>query len=76
MMLHNKYQGSRPCDFRKEDFISARKIIFSLYDVDMQQTSIDLSDQSFMMFISMVKIAKVPLNTCNKHRKLNAATFL
>ena len=36
MMLHSKYQGSRPCSFRQEYFIS--KIYFSRCDLDMEQT--------------------------------------
>ena len=37
MMLHTKYQGSRPYGFRQEDFLlfSSRKTIFSLGDLDM-----------------------------------------
>ena len=39
MMLHSKYQGSRPCGFRKEFFkFSSGKSIFSLCDLDMQGT--------------------------------------
>ena len=40
MMLHTKYQGYRPCAFRQEDFLkfSSQKSIFSLCDLDMQQT--------------------------------------
>ena len=41
-MLHTKYQGvSRLSGFRQEDFqikFSSRKSIFSLSDLDMQQT--------------------------------------
>ena len=45
------------------------KFIFSLCDIDMKRPS---NDQSFMMFISMVKIVEVPLNICNSHRKLKS----
>ena len=39
MMLHTKYQGSRPSGFGQEDFLSFHlKSIFSLYDLDMQRT--------------------------------------
>ena len=40
MMIHIKYQGSRPCSFRQEDFFkfSSGKSIFSLCDLDMQRT--------------------------------------
>ena len=39
-MLHTKYQEFRSYDFRQEYFsqFSSRKSIFSLYDIDMQQT--------------------------------------
>ena len=37
MMLQNKYEGSRPCDFRKEEFFLSQKFIFSLCDLDMQR---------------------------------------
>ena len=40
MMLHTKYQSSRPCGFREEIFLkfSSSKSIFSLCDLDMQWT--------------------------------------
>ena len=40
MMLHTKYQGSRSCGFKQEDFLkfSFRKSIFSLCDLDIQWT--------------------------------------
>ena len=40
MMLHTQYQGSRPSGFRQEDFLkfSTWRSIFSLCDLDMQQT--------------------------------------
>ena len=39
-MLHTKYQSSRPCGFREEDFLkfSSWKSLFSLCDLDMQWT--------------------------------------
>ena len=39
MMLHTKYQGSRPCGLR-QDFLkfSSQKSIFSLCDLDMHMT--------------------------------------
>ena len=40
MMLHTKYQGSRPCGFQQEDFQSLHldNLVFSLCDLNMQQT--------------------------------------
>ena len=35
MMLHTKYQVSRPCGFRQ---VSSRKSHFNLYDLDMEWT--------------------------------------
>ena len=41
MMLHTKYQGSRPYGFRQEGFLSfILKIYFSLCDLDIQWTGI------------------------------------
>ena len=38
-MLHTKYQGSRPCGFRQEDFLSFHlENHFSLCYLDMQRT--------------------------------------
>ena len=55
MMLHTKYQSSRPCGFREEDFLkfSSRKSIFSLCDLDMQW---------LLMLASTVKSLHAPGN--------------
>ena len=39
MMLHTKYQGSRPFGFRQEDFkVFISKIYFRLCDLDTERT--------------------------------------
>ena len=44
-MLHTKYQSSKPCDFREEDFFKVfnLKIFFSLCELDMQCTKTNLN---------------------------------
>ena len=56
MMIHTKYQDSRPCDFRQEDFLKILfwKSFFSLCDLDMEQngTILKIIKEDYIRIIS------------------------
>ena len=63
MMLHTKYQGSRPCGFRQKDFST-----FSLYNVTPGQA---IFSPRAIMSINLVKLYWVMLITKYQESRLS-----